>query len=62
MWMRSAPQQIRDPQLILKYQALVSSVSAERIQAAARRYLDLNRYVIGILAPEAQSGSAPPAN
>ncbi len=42
-----------DPKLILAYDELVKSVSRERIQAAARRYLDPNRTVIGVLHPEA---------
>jgi zinc protease len=41
-----------DPKLILAYDELVHSVSAERLRAAARRYLDAQRYVIGVLYPE----------
>jgi len=38
--------------LILEYDQLVDSVSSERVQAAANRYLDTERYVQGILYPE----------
>ena len=41
-----------DPRLILEYAPLVDSVSSERIQASAKRYLDTERYVLGKLWPE----------
>jgi zinc protease len=47
----------RDPRLILDYDRLVRSVTPERMRAAANRYLDTERYVIGRLLPEATPGA-----
>ena len=44
----------QDPLLILEYDALVENVTAERLQAAAGRYLDTERYLLGVLNPEPQ--------
>ena len=41
-----------DPRLILDYETLVTSVSSRRIQETAKRYLQTDRYVIGVLYPE----------
>jgi len=41
-----------DPLLILDYDSLVESVSSERVQAAAERYLASDRYLLGVLNPE----------
>ncbi len=42
-----------DPRRILDYDRLVASISPETIRDAARRYLQLDRYVLGVLHPEA---------
>ena len=39
--------------MILDHDQLVDSVNSERVQAAALRFLDTERYVQGILYPEA---------
>jgi zinc protease len=41
-----------DPALILDYDALIARVTVENIRAAARRYADPSRYVLGRLLPE----------
>lgn len=41
-----------DPRLILAFDELVKSVTSERLQEAARRYLRTERYVVGELYPE----------
>jgi zinc protease len=46
-----------DPRLVLEYEPLVESVTAERVQQAARRYIDLERYVQAVLYPEASGGN-----
>jgi len=45
-----------DPRLILDYDRLVETITAASMQEAAQRYLDENRYVLGILYPEAGTG------
>ncbi len=41
-----------DPRLILDYETLVKSVSSPRIQESAKRFLQTDRYVMGVLYPE----------
>jgi zinc protease len=41
-----------DPRLVLEHDELVQSVTPERIQAAAKRYLNTERYILGVLYPE----------
>jgi len=48
-----------DPRGILRFDELVERMSTARMQAAAREYLPLGRYVIGVLSPE--SAAAPAA-
>jgi zinc protease len=54
-----------DPRDILRYDELIGSATSERVRAAARRYLDETRYVLGVLRPEAaaqpaaKTGAAP---
>jgi zinc protease len=48
-----------DPRLILAYDQLIALVTPEALQAAARRYLDPDRYVLGILHPEAGAPTSP---
>jgi zinc protease len=49
-----------DPRLVLEYDDLVASVSAERIVNAAKLYLDGERYVQGVLYPEEDADSSQP--
>ncbi len=42
-----------DPRLILAFDELQAGVSVESLQEAARRYLNMERYVLGVLKPEA---------
>ncbi|MCP4655330.1 MAG: insulinase family protein [bacterium] len=44
-----------DPQLILAYDELIDRVTSENMQEAARRYLDPQRYVLGVLYPEEEA-------
>lgn len=44
-----------DPREILAYDELIEQVTSERMQEAARRYLDPQRYVLGVLYPEAET-------
>jgi zinc protease len=46
-----------DPRLILAHDELVEAVSTETLKAAAERYLDTERYVLGTLRPEATPAS-----
>ena len=41
----------------IDYDDLVDSVSPERIRAAAERYLNSDRYVLGVLYPESDAAS-----
>ena len=41
-----------DPRLVLDYQELVDGLSSDKLQAAATRYLNRERYVMGQLVPE----------
>jgi zinc protease len=41
-----------DAKLILKHEDLIGSLSVESVKAAANRYLNLDRYVLGVLDPE----------
>ena len=41
-----------DPRLILDFDALIESVTPETVQQTAQRYLNPERYVLGILKPE----------
>ena len=41
-----------DPRLILDYEQLVDSVTSDRIRHTLHRYLNKDRYVIGVLKPE----------
>ncbi|HEV3458353.1 MAG TPA: insulinase family protein [Thermoanaerobaculia bacterium] len=52
-----------DPRDILRFDELVERMSTARLQAAAREYLPLGRYVIGVLSPESAgaAGGAPAA-
>ena len=49
-----------DPLLILDYDALVRSVTPERMQATAQRYLNKERYVLGVLYPETEGTTRTP--
>ncbi len=42
-----------DPRLILKHEELIGGLTVESLKAAAQRYLDPNRSVLGVLDPEA---------
>lgn len=54
----SAYERGEDPREILHFDELVSRVTPERMQAAARQYLDPGRYVLGVLVPEAPAASS----
>ncbi len=41
-----------DPRWILNYEEVVDAVTVERVREAAGRYLDSERYVVGVLYPE----------
>lgn len=43
-----------DPLMILHYPGLIGTLSAEKIQAAAKQYLDMSNYVQVVLYPEQQ--------
>ena len=51
-----------DPRWLLDYESLVISTSPESLQAAARRYLDPARYVLGVHHPETGEGGEAPAD
>jgi zinc protease len=46
-----------DPRLFLAYDELVESSTSESLQAAARRYLNEERYVLGVLQPAEDTDS-----
>ncbi|MCP3980848.1 MAG: insulinase family protein [bacterium] len=46
-----------DPRQVLDYDRFVESVTPENVQAAARRYLNMERYVKGVLYPEEGAAS-----
>jgi zinc protease len=54
-WLVSAYRYEMDPRLVLSYDELVESVTVERMQDAARRYLNTDRYMLGALWPEEQA-------
>lgn len=43
-----------DPRDILKFDELIPTITSDRMQDTARRYLDTKRYALGVLAPEKQ--------
>ncbi len=45
-----------DKRLILEFQPLIDGFTDEDVQATARRYLDPERYVLGLLYPESEPG------
>ena len=45
-----------DPRLVLKYSDMVDSLTAEAVQAAARKYFDTGNYVRVTLLPEVGAG------
>jgi zinc protease len=49
-----------DPLSLLEFDALVDALTVERLRDAARRYLDRERYVLGVLNPEGAGGEADP--
>ncbi len=49
-----------DPRVLLDEDKLIDRVTVENLQAAARRYLDTSRYVLGVLKPEAPPAAAAP--
>jgi zinc protease len=50
-----------DPRAVLEYQELVASVTPERLRDSARRYLEWERRVLGVLLPEGGAAPAAPA-
>jgi zinc protease len=48
-----------DPRLIEDYDRLVDSVTADSLQATAKRYLGGERFVLGVLNPEIETGAQP---
>ncbi|MCP3959893.1 MAG: insulinase family protein [bacterium] len=44
-----------DPRLILEFDALVEGITPESLKKAASRYLNPERYVLGVLSPEEQA-------
>jgi zinc protease len=47
-----------DPKDILKLDEMVSTITSDRMRDTARRYLDTNRYALGVLSPEKQASAA----
>ncbi|MEM9553793.1 MAG: insulinase family protein [Acidobacteriota bacterium] len=47
-----------DLALILAYDELLERVTPEQVQATARDFIDLERYVVGVLVPEATAAAA----
>ena len=47
-----------DPRQILEFDELIASISSERIRDTAQRYLDTNRYALGVLEPENTTAAA----
>ncbi|HYU34004.1 MAG TPA: insulinase family protein [Thermoanaerobaculia bacterium] len=41
-----------DPRDILHFDQLISTITSDRMRDTARRYLDTNRYALGVLSPE----------
>jgi zinc protease len=51
-----------DPRDILRFDELVERMTSQRLQAAARAYLPTDRYIIGVLSPEATGAPSPAAS
>jgi zinc protease len=43
-----------DPKDILRFDELIATITSDRMRDTARRYLDTNRYTLGVLTPEKQ--------
>jgi zinc protease len=50
-----------DPRAVLEYPELIASVTPERLRDSARRYLEWERRVLGLLLPEGGAPAAAPA-
>ena len=47
-----------DPRDILRFEDLIKTVSSDRVRDTARRYLNTERYVLGVLKPEGETAKA----
>lgn len=47
-----------DPRDILRFDELIKTVSSDRVRDTARRYLNTERYVLGVLKPEGETAKA----
>ena len=47
-----------DPRLLLEFDDLITGVTSESLQQAARRYLNSERYVLGVLSPAPEGEAA----